>query len=34
MDYLNVGFVMIVAIWVIVMLLWKITEKVIEFERR
>jgi len=34
MDYLNVGFVMIVAIWVIVMLLWKITQKVIEFERR
>jgi len=34
MDYLEVGAFMTIAIWVIIMLLWKIAEKVIEFERR
>ena len=34
MDYLTVGSVMIVTIGVITMLLWKITQKIIEFERR
>jgi len=34
MDYLTVGSVMIIAIGIIMLLVWKIAQKVVEFERR